>query len=553
MPAEIQEVFRTVKAVADFPNMTYLLAFDRRLVTDALGSLKPGSGDEYLEKIVQLPFDLPPPDRQSLWTFFSERLDSILSQAKTTPFDRTYWGNVFLDGISKFLETPRDVIRLTNALSLTFRAVADEVNPVDFVAIETFRVFLPEVYDIVRRNKEMFAGSSPNGSPRPRRDDLKKFHDEWLNGPAISDRRYTNPVQTMLKRLFPRFNSVWENIQYGPEWEPQWRLQRRVCSEDIFPVYFSFTVPTGELSNLEMQSILGEAADRARFSETLRRLANKPRPDGTSYLTSLLDRLQDYTQSVIPTENIEPIVLVLFDIGDELVIPGQMGLVGSARIGNDILMSQITWQLLRRVDRDGRFRILEQAFRGGRAIYMMQQAVVVLGQQQGKYGERTEPEEEWFVTSEQLASLEALLIERIKVAAEDGVLLGCPGLPWVLNFWRAMGNEAEVKKWAMETTKEDSNLALFLEKFMQVTAIFTFGGVVPKKHDRLDPEWVRPYLDPDGMLERVRTLTKLDSLTERQRRAARQFLKEYQFRESGGNPDNPLELANLTSDEAGSD
>jgi predicted KAP-like P-loop ATPase len=45
---EVRAVFRVVKAVADFPNITYLLAFDKRVVTQSLEEFHPGSGDDYL-------------------------------------------------------------------------------------------------------------------------------------------------------------------------------------------------------------------------------------------------------------------------------------------------------------------------------------------------------------------------------------------------------------------------------------------------------------------------------------------------------------------------
>ena len=35
-PAEIREVFKVVKALADFPNVVYLLSFDREVVAQAL-------------------------------------------------------------------------------------------------------------------------------------------------------------------------------------------------------------------------------------------------------------------------------------------------------------------------------------------------------------------------------------------------------------------------------------------------------------------------------------------------------------------------------------
>jgi len=545
---EIREVFRAIKAVADFPNIAYLLAFDRAVVVEALEGLYPGAGNDYLEKIVQVPFELPPPDRLAIRGLFLERLVPILSDAK---LDNTYFLNVFYESISKLLETPRDVIRLTNVLSVTYRAVAGEVSPVDFVAIESLRLFCPEIHELVRDNQEMFAGDSPTEWRRPTREELTKFHDEWLERLASSKPDYVEPVRSMLNRLFPRFNATWENIHYGPDWESRWRRDLRICSEEIFPVYFSLAVPSGELSNSEIQTILAEAGDPGRFSERLLKLAKETRPDGRTRLSAFLDRLQDYTVSDVPIENIEPIIAVLFDVGDKLVAPGGLGGVGMRGIADNVLIGQVIWQLLKRLEREARFGILERAFGSGNAIYIMQEAVVVLGQQQGRYADReADPEQQWLVSSEQLVSLEKLLVQRIKSASQDSALLLCPGLPWVLRFWRKESGEEEVRNWASEAIKFDENLTLFIENHLSSASSLPVGDAVAKTSARLDPEWLRPYVDPEAIIDRVRGLVESSSISARQKLALAEFLKEYDFRKSGGDPNSPIGFAELTKDDA---
>jgi len=55
---EIREIFKLVRLTASFPNIIYLLAFDRERVEQAL--TEDGiPGRAYLEKIVQLSFDVP--------------------------------------------------------------------------------------------------------------------------------------------------------------------------------------------------------------------------------------------------------------------------------------------------------------------------------------------------------------------------------------------------------------------------------------------------------------------------------------------------------------
>lgn len=155
---ELRQLFRLIKAVADFPNVIYLLALDKRVAVRALTDLQSIPGDEYLEKIVQVPFELPLPGRPELRAMLFERLNIILEGTPESLFDPVDWGNVYLDGIDPFIRTPRDVIRLTNTLAVTYPPLRGEVNAVDFVGIETLRVFAPEVYDVIRRNTIAFVG-----------------------------------------------------------------------------------------------------------------------------------------------------------------------------------------------------------------------------------------------------------------------------------------------------------------------------------------------------------------------------------------------------------
>ena len=67
---EIIAVFQLVKVLADFPNTIYLLAFDYDVVVRALSKVQQGDGKEYLEKIIQVPFEIPSPNLTSIHVNF---------------------------------------------------------------------------------------------------------------------------------------------------------------------------------------------------------------------------------------------------------------------------------------------------------------------------------------------------------------------------------------------------------------------------------------------------------------------------------------------------
>jgi predicted KAP-like P-loop ATPase len=71
---EIAQLFLILKAVADFPRTVYLLAFDHKIVAEAIQRSLGVEGRSYLEKIIQLQIDVPPTALASIHQLFIEQL-----------------------------------------------------------------------------------------------------------------------------------------------------------------------------------------------------------------------------------------------------------------------------------------------------------------------------------------------------------------------------------------------------------------------------------------------------------------------------------------------
>ena len=111
---EIVAVFQLVKSLADFPNTIYVLAFDYDVVVRALGKVQHGDGKEYLEKIVQVPFEIPAPNIDDIHEALFSKLNGILGDIPEEDWDKETWGELFQQGIKNYIRSIRDVIRYTN-------------------------------------------------------------------------------------------------------------------------------------------------------------------------------------------------------------------------------------------------------------------------------------------------------------------------------------------------------------------------------------------------------------------------------------------------------
>jgi predicted KAP-like P-loop ATPase len=139
-PDEALLVFRLVKSVGQLPNVIYLLAFDQSVAERIVDRHFPGEGANYLEKIVQKSFDIPVPDPDELQgavRSFAESIECWPEEKRTIRFM-----NLFYDIVAPYLRTPRSVVRLTSSLAVTWPAVKGEVDPADFLGLETLRACL---------------------------------------------------------------------------------------------------------------------------------------------------------------------------------------------------------------------------------------------------------------------------------------------------------------------------------------------------------------------------------------------------------------------------
>ena len=534
--SEVRQLFRVLKAIANFPNVTYLLAFDRSMVVKALEHEQGTDGEAYMEKIVQTTFDVPRIEPQALHRMLFEKLDSLLVELPEGLFDQIRWGNVFHEGIRHFIETPRDVTRLINVLAVTYPPFKKEVNPIDFFALETLRLFCTAAYEAIKRKPDFFTGAISYGAyEEAQKKAVSSYHDDWLQGiPPI----HKEAVKRLMIRLFPKVEAIWGGSSYGSDWMPAWRKSLRVCSPNRFPLYFRYSLPSGYISNAEMQEAFAKAGDKEWFAAHLVKLSKEMSPDGTSRLRLFLEILADYASKDIPLEHIHSILCAFFAVGDDLLLPDD-GANFNDLGGNELRIGWVIYPLLKRLSEEKRFEVLSISMKNGKAVSLMADKVAYLGYQHGKYGGEAEPEADRLVTSEHLAILEGIVLARIVAASHDSSLLSAPLFARTLYRWADWGSLDDVRHWVKEIASIDGGLAIFISKFGSYAMSHTLTDSVAKRHYRLSPKSFEKFLDPSEIIDRSRALAVNMELPEPFRIALAQFVKEHDLIARGKNPDMP--------------
>lgn len=194
LPAEeIRIIVQSIKAVADFPRTTYLLAYDRDIVSAALGNGNAASGLSYLEKIVQVAYPIPPLFEYQLRNFVDRQVGALLSSLdiKLRDYEASSYPKA-IGHLTRLARHPRDVVRLMNRLMLSLPETRNEVNATDVIVFEALSQRFPQIRDSVHRHPTDFTGHAFRGDSGFEDDDFN--WEEWAS--LESERKSDKPLWT---------------------------------------------------------------------------------------------------------------------------------------------------------------------------------------------------------------------------------------------------------------------------------------------------------------------------------------------------------------------
>lgn len=231
---EIVDVMRLVRLVGDFPNLVYVLAFDRPRVEAALGAGEDrGAGRAYLEKIVQVLHDVPPPRPARLTELILDDTFRAVGDLERFRFDQQHFTNVFYGGMRDLFATLRDVNRFANVLPATLGLIGDEIELTDILALEAVRVFAPDAFAAIL--------SSGDALTRPfdvdASDQREAADHEAVAAIVAAADHHVTAVRGLIRRLFPAAGRHLGGGRFGVESTGRWWDERRVAHRDVLDVY----------------------------------------------------------------------------------------------------------------------------------------------------------------------------------------------------------------------------------------------------------------------------------------------------------------------------
>lgn len=512
-PSEVAEVLRLVKAVADFPNVAYILAYDLEVIADSLQrALGISNGRSYLEKVVQASFKVPNAMNFDLRNWLKAEVSMLLDLATLDPVARNRLEGVYHQWSNEFLETPRDVVRVINSLKLNFSPVRDHVDPGDMVFLQIIRTKDSKLFNWIERYVSSLSAIgdwgfiSPGAHERVGKELLRIVNKE---GEELN--RFIHRLEDHLPGM-DLVSLIKKDIDFkvlsisGVEELKAFSAEKRLASPSHYSYYFSFAEPSGSLNDSELEAFLFTCEqDPEKAASRFRQLIETQRPQGGRLAEVLLDRLVAAGTKISP-EQVKGLFKALGEAIDELV-PFAKTDFGPPEFlkGN----RQEVFGLIEQVQNsDERSEVLRSLFSDGKSVAWLVGIIRESTFEHGAHGDRIEPEEARLLSVTDFDLVKGIFLRRM-IETPPTDLLKVPQFLSLIFAWHQVGDQEGAVNWVSQQAESDQGFLDVLER-MKSKSVSSSEGVQWKLRPETLNTFFGGYSSVQDRLEQIATRGKAD-------------------------------------------
>ena len=439
---EIREIFQLVKSIADFKNTIYILSYDREIVTKALDKTQQGKGEEYLEKIVQVPLVLPYISKNDLDKIFINRLNIIIN-IPDEEYDNSYFSEIYYNGLAENFENLRDIERYMNVFSLGINLAREELNINDYIVITLIKVFEPDLYEYIKNNKEYFSGTKFDEFLNK---DKKKILTELERIYEKLKKLEKRKIKRLMEVVFPKL----EVTTYDEGFIDIWGKTRRIATPVYFESYFRLDFPEDEIKKSEIKKFREFSTE-----EDLIKIFNINNKKKIRFLEIILEEIEEISDK-------KAIILLkfIFSIADELKYEGSKGIFAFME-NPQYKITRIFYKILNNSNRN-QYKIMEELFKYDKSS--LQLLFSVLEMLNDSFLKKN-LESEYGIEKNQLIILRDIAVTKILKASEKSEKIES-GLLNILYTMKRLRSEEEAKKVFKNYLKNKNLLIDFIKEFI---------------------------------------------------------------------------------------
>ena len=456
---EIRLVFKLINSVANFPNVIYLLSFDKDIVVKALEKVQEGNGNEYLEKIIQIPISLPEVKKDKINIVLFNKLDELLEVSGVKFFDQSYWQAVFPKCIEPFINNLRDINRLYNVISFKLNSISSETNFVDIVAISTIETFCPQIYQWIKDNRGILVGDPWANifNDQKSKEEWYKHYLEIFKSLLKDNRPGSINKENIIEALICMFPNLGKLVgkHYAGLDQGELRKNKRMAHSEKFDLYFTLDINDVVIPSAEIENALLYMSEED-FKDYLISL------DREIKIIYFLDETRSYIEKINP-QRAESIITILM----QTAIKFESKNTGFIALSPLTKSEHIIESLFTRMNKPDRFALLELILLKADAdciscfASVLNTLELAFGRLAAKGQERQEYDK--LINISELDSLEKLFIQRIKELSKKENILDFKYSLMVTYLIESFNPEFYEEYFNKEYFKDKLNVLKFLE------------------------------------------------------------------------------------------
>lgn len=306
---QIRCVFQLIMSICNFPKMIYLVAFDRAIVGKALDKVQEGDGDKYLEKVIQLPINIPPLSKEDLNNDLSQKLKQLYYKYPDMSLDNDCFREIYDLCLTKLIASPRSINRFINMLDLKLSNTSRLIEFSDMAFITAIELEEPGLFEWIKNEELLFDCLRQSQTDKSNIKQL--FQDSIQTIDNYSSRLSVDDLFSLIGKLFPYYifdkkNNPSKNINIP---------NNRIGCSDMFGVYIGLnTTPFYyPISNSKINYLFFDASQE-EWEEYIKLLLD--RGEVRAFIKTLID-MNEIKQ--LDHQRIITILNVLINEFDKLV------------------------------------------------------------------------------------------------------------------------------------------------------------------------------------------------------------------------------------------
>lgn len=258
---DIAFVMQLVKNIADFPKIIYILAYDNDIVTKALNHTDGDNGRDFMEKIVQVPVQMPMFSEQDLLNYFGKELRKIIPEESYTENKAIYYttaGRAVENRIHKallpYLRSIRDCNRVLNAFQVRYLSCSQFCNADDLLCIVVLSIYEPQLISYIIDHPDSVYLQDINHLLNPSEEAPEEYRAEFKVKAHCSDN-----ALNILAILFPSFSKKAALYITAVTPDAEAVITNRISIKSNFSSYFILSGREDDVLSSTVEHLLKDA------------------------------------------------------------------------------------------------------------------------------------------------------------------------------------------------------------------------------------------------------------------------------------------------------